>query len=189
MNVLQDPQIQRQPQSMQSAIDRTIEQSLQQSSAREPSPQVVQPAQPRQGNVAVQLQTPQAVNAQSVESGVVRVPPMPRVQSTVVNAQCPFCTMRFDVRSDVFYLHVALVHIPRLVNDAQQSKVPCAINSCGNTYITREREQFQTTMHARDLSFSDFEYADRVEQLQGCVCISQLHRCCSELLTITDLVD
>ena len=83
---------------------------------------------------------------------------MPRVQSSA-NTQCPFCTMRFDVRSDVFYLHVALVHIPRLVNDVTQGKVRCAINNC------------------------DFEYADRVEQLQGCVfCVKLLDivgdKCC-----------
>ena len=60
----------------------------------------------------------------------------PRAHPTV-STQCPFCSMRFDVRSDAFYLHVALVHIPRLVNDAQQSKVRCAINSCGKKFLLR----------------------------------------------------
>ena len=71
--------------------------------------------------------------------------------------------MRFDVRSDAFYLHVALVHIPRLVNDAQQNKVRCAINSCGkNTRVKAFSDHY-----AIGRNFSVFEYADRVEQLQG----------------------
>ena len=183
----------RQPQAQpQTRIDQTIEQSLQQQSiARVTSSPEVPPAQPQPGNTAangehlrgisvwqvrndgaiqpeVQLihqtenssqqstdevtvttVTSEAGNARNTES-VVRVPPMPRVQSSV-NTPCPFCTMRFDVRSDVFYLHVALVHIPRLINDVQ-SKVRCGINNC------------------------EIEYADRVEQLQGCVCISQVVR-------------
>ena len=86
----------------------------------------------------------------------------PRTHSTV-STQCPFCSMRFDVRSDAFYLHVALVHIPRLVNDAQESKVRCAINSCGeNTKV-----KVVSDHHAIERNFSAFEYTDRVEQLQG----------------------
>ena len=80
-----------------------------------------------------------------------------------VSTQCPFCSMRFDVRSDAFYLHVALVHIPRLVNDAQESKVRCAINSCGEN----KKVKAVSDHHAIGRDFSVFEYTDRVEQLQG----------------------
>ena len=122
------PQQLQQPQSVQLRFGQTIEESMQQPVTRDTIPQVAKSALPhQQGNPPVQMS--QAGNTQNAES-VIRVPPMPR-ELSAVKAQCPFCTMRFDVRSDAFYLHVALVHIPRLVNDDQQNKIQCAINSCG----------------------------------------------------------
>ena len=140
-------QFQNQQIQQQSRIDQVIEQSL-------PQQVTVQPNFPNQTSVVhtvVQVSQPQEQHGNTA-GGVVRVSPMPREQSVTLESsdrQCPFCPMRFSIRSDAYYQHVAVVHIPRILNDTPQAKVRCSINNCG------------------------FEFSDRMEQLQGSGDVSQ----------------
>ena len=45
---------------------------------------------------------------------------------------CPFCTMIFDVRSEAFFTHISLFHMPKL-NETQR----CDVEHCNFTFSTR----------------------------------------------------
>ena len=129
----------------QAKTDQVVKQSQQQ--------QI--PIQPNISNQAPVTHSVVQVSRPQAEQGNVEglVPPVPHKQTVPLGAgssdtQCPFCAMRFDMRSGLFYQHLAVVHIPRLINDTPQAKVRCTINNCG------------------------FEYSDRLEQLQGSMYIS-----------------